>query len=70
MTMRAMSTAAFPIRSMDEITWSTLDICSASCGERAARMHTSRISCTSPSRRSSSSMTSSAMATLSKNSAA
>ena len=41
--MRAMSTAALPMRSMAEITCSTLDISSASRGERAASTHTARI---------------------------
>ena len=45
-TMREMSTAALPIRSIAESTWSTLDIFSASRGDRAASTQTSRIACT------------------------
>ena len=60
-TMRAMSTAALAMRSMDEITWSTDAISSASFGWRAASTHTARMSCTSSLMRSSSSPTSSAM---------
>jgi len=59
--MRAMSTAALPIRSIDEITCSTDAIASASRGSRTAMTHTARMSWTSSSIRSSSSPTSSAM---------
>jgi hypothetical protein len=44
--MRAMSTAALPIRSMEEITCSTEAIASASFGWRAASTETARMSCT------------------------
>ena len=51
-------------------TWSTDAMASASRGERAARIETDRISCTSSDRRSSSSLTSSAMSGSSKYSVA
>ena len=60
-TMRAMSTAALPMRSIDEMTWSTEAIASASFGWRAASTDTARISWTRSDMRSSSSSTSSAM---------
>ena len=66
--MRDTSTAALPMRSMADTTCNTLDICSASCFERAASTHTSRISCTSSVSTSSSSVTSSAMRVSAKNS--
>ena len=61
MTMRAMSTAALPMRSIDETTWSTDAMASASFGCRAASTETARISCTRSDIWSSSSSTSSAM---------
>ena len=66
--MRDTSTAALPMRSMADTTCSTLDICSASRFERAASTQTSRISWMSSVRRSSSSVTSSAMRVSAKNS--
>ena len=45
-TTRLMSTAALASRSMAETRCSTLDICSASRGDRAASTQISRISCT------------------------
>ncbi len=59
--MRAMSTAALAMRSIDEITCSTDAMASASRGWRAAMTHTERMSWTRASMRSSSSPTSSAM---------
>ena len=59
--MRAMSTAALPMRSMDEITWSTEAMASASLGCRAASTDTARMSWTRSDIRSSSSSISSAM---------
>ncbi len=49
------------MRSIDEMTWSTEAMASASFGCRAASTDTARISCTSSDMRSSSSSTSSAM---------
>ena len=45
-TIRAMSTAALPIRSMEEMTWSTDAMASASLGCRAASTDTARMSWT------------------------
>ena len=59
--MRAMSTAALAMRSIDEMTCSTDAMASASRGWRAARTQTARMSCTRSFMRSSSSPTSSAM---------
>ena len=61
MTIRAMSTAALPIRSIELITWSTEAIASASLGCRAASTDTARMSCTRSDIWSSSSSISSAM---------
>ena len=60
-TMRPMSTAALPMRSMARMTESTDAMASASRGERAATTATAPISCTSSDNRPSSSSTSSAM---------
>ncbi len=59
--MRAMSTAALPMRSIELMTCSTEAIASASFGWRAASTDTARISWTRSDMRSSSSSTSSAM---------
>jgi hypothetical protein len=69
-TIRAMSTAALAIRSMDDTTCSTEAMASASRGSRTAMTQTARMSWTISSMRSSSSPTSSAMSGSPKYSAA
>src|SRR6476646_1257699 len=68
--MRETSTAAFAMRSIADTTCSTLDISSASRGDRAASTQIARISCTRSLSRSSSSWTSAAICSSPKNRAA